>query len=208
MVQLCKGGCGKLAVYGKWCCESYYTCEGYRKKLSTRAKIRGNNGVQGSKSKLDIDFSAVPDINLICSRCSSSFKNEAKNGTIRRSQFIPICPSCKSSQLSESARLAHKVRSDKLPYEERSWRYRRKLIWEEQGQKCNVCGFDSYDLESGPYELHHIDGNANNKTRSNEEILCCNCHAMTDTYRFKNGDRKTPTKAEIFGGIYKKRYPK
>jgi hypothetical protein len=52
--------------------------------------------------------------------------------------------------------------------------------------------------------LHHIDGNVNNTDINNEQVLCCNCHAMTDNYRFKggNGGQK---KSDRLGGIYKQR---
>lgn len=41
-----------------------------------------------------------------------------------------------------------------------------------------------------PLELHHKDGNKNHNELSNYELLCPNCHALTDTYRGKNCQKK------------------
>jgi 5-methylcytosine-specific restriction endonuclease McrA len=37
-----------------------------------------------------------------------------------------------------------------------------------------------------PLELEHKDGNCTNHNIENLELLCPNCHALTDTYRGKN----------------------
>ncbi len=62
---------------------------------------------------------------------------------------------------------------------------RKEILWWEQGCKCNHCDYNLYDHINGPYELHHIDGDHYNRQRFNEELLCCNCHRMTDTWGFK-----------------------
>jgi hypothetical protein len=40
-----------------------------------------------------------------------------------------------------------------------------------------------------PLEIHHVDGNPDNETKENLQILCPNCHAQTDTYKGKNMGR-------------------
>jgi len=73
------------------------------------------------------------------------------------------------------------------------------------GKKCEECGLDgewiwndvvfqdgkyhyrTRDIKHKvPLQLHHIDGNSNNNVPSNLQILCCNCHAQTDTYLKSN----------------------
>ena len=46
-----------------------------------------------------------------------------------------------------------------------------------------------------PIELHHIDGNRFNNKLDNLQILCPNCHALTDNYsgRKLNNDIKVKT---------------
>ena len=50
--------------------------------------------------------------------------------------------------------------------------------------KCQKCGWG----EKNPYtqtiglEIHHIDGNCTNNRKDNLELLCPNCHSLTDNY--------------------------
>ena len=53
-------------------------------------------------------------------------------------------------------------------------------------KKCERCGLKEWQGFGIPLELHHKDGNKKNNDLSNLEILCPNCHALTDTYRGKN----------------------
>ena len=52
--------------------------------------------------------------------------------------------------------------------------------------RCERCGLTTWLDEPIPLELHHKDGNRNNNTLENYELLCPNCHAFTDSYRGKN----------------------
>lgn len=199
--KLCKGNCGNLAKHGLWCCELYHKCPGYRKKLSEKAKLRGNNGVRGTLSKNSFEKGTFL-YEMKCDKCLCSFKKELKSETYHRKKEY-LCDKCIQDKISNSVIEFHKKRIDDLPYEDKSHKSRKIIKWNEQGCKCDNCGFDKYDVLSGPYELHHIDGNRNNKSSDNEQVLCCNCHAMTDNYRFKNDSHLTPKKSSRFGGIYK-----
>lgn len=64
---------------------------------------------------------------------------------------------------------------------------RRKLLEEGYKQhKCECCGNTEWLGQPIPLEVHHIDGNRNNNTIENFQLLCPNCHAFTDSYRGKN----------------------
>lgn len=52
--------------------------------------------------------------------------------------------------------------------------------------KCECCGQKEWLGQPIPLELHHIDGNRNNNSLENFQLLCPNCHAFTDSYRGKN----------------------
>jgi hypothetical protein len=58
----------------------------------------------------------------------------------------------------------------------------KRRILLEQSNKCNCCGIDKWNGKSIKFHLHHKDGNGNNITRDNLEVLCPNCHSQTDTY--------------------------
>ena len=52
--------------------------------------------------------------------------------------------------------------------------------------KCNSCGRHSWMERAIPLELHHINGKRSDNRLQNLELLCPNCHALTDNYRGKN----------------------
>ena len=55
-----------------------------------------------------------------------------------------------------------------------------------RGHKCESCGLEEWKGKQIPLEVHHIDGNELNSDLSNLQILCPNCHALTDNYKGKN----------------------
>jgi len=68
-----------------------------------------------------------------------------------------------------------------------SWKLKRRLIKENiLEHKCNNCKQKTWFNQLIPIELHHKDGNHLNNELSNLELLCPNCHALTDNYRAKN----------------------
>ena len=67
---------------------------------------------------------------------------------------------------------------------------RLKLLQEGYKEyKCERCGLTLWLNNPIPLELHHKDGNHNNNTLENYELLCPNCHALTDSYRGKNSSK-------------------
>jgi 5-methylcytosine-specific restriction endonuclease McrA len=68
-----------------------------------------------------------------------------------------------------------------------SWKLKNRLIKENVLEhKCNNCSKKTWLNKPIPIELHHKDGNSLNNKLSNLELLCPNCHALTDNYRAKN----------------------
>lgn len=82
-------------------------------------------------------------------------------------------------------------------YKYKNYISRKKILWVEQNKQCNHCGFDLYNYKNGPYEIHHKDGNKLNRNRDNEELLCCNCHYLTDNHRFKGRKHTKKAKKKI-----------
>lgn len=61
-----------------------------------------------------------------------------------------------------------------------------KAITILRGHKCENCGLEEWQGKQIPLEVHHIDGDELNSDLSNLQILCPNCHALTDNYKGKN----------------------
>ena len=195
--MLCKGGCNNEAQFGKWCVNPYNKCPGYKKKLSNSAKKRSIvfPGAYGR-------YTLTKEYNLLCCICNNEFKKKMMEATyLRKEKDKFICVECRKSTIKErqskSLSLTHQRKRKELPYYKLSVVFRKEICWLEQGQKCNHCGFNKYDLFNGPYELHHKDGINGNNIRDNEEILCCNCHAMTNTDRFKGRHHSEETRQLI-----------
>ena len=52
--------------------------------------------------------------------------------------------------------------------------------------KCERCGLTEWLGEPIPLQLHHKDGNHCNHRLENVELLCPNCHSLTDTFAGRN----------------------
>ena len=62
----------------------------------------------------------------------------------------------------------------------------KKVLLNERGHKCEDCGLMEWKSQPIPLELEHIDGDNKNNVRENLKLLCCNCHALTPTWRGRN----------------------
>lgn len=64
--------------------------------------------------------------------------------------------------------------------------------------KCERCKRTEWENEKIPLELHHINGNNTDNRLENLQLLCPNCHALTDNYRAKNKESvKNKIKKEL-----------
>lgn len=52
--------------------------------------------------------------------------------------------------------------------------------------RCEKCGRTGWEGHPIPLELHHINGIKNDLRLENLQMLCPNCHSLTDNYRGKN----------------------
>lgn len=48
--------------------------------------------------------------------------------------------------------------------------------------KCAICGLTEWQNKPIILQLHHIDGNNQNNSLPNLQLLCPNCHSQTDNY--------------------------
>ena len=62
----------------------------------------------------------------------------------------------------------------------------KQVLIQERGHKCEDCELGEWKSEKIPLELEHIDGDNRNNIKSNLKLLCCNCHALTSTWRGRN----------------------
>jgi hypothetical protein len=72
----------------------------------------------------------------------------------------------------------------------------RKYLLHKQGERCSRCGWGERNPVSNSVclDLHHKDGNAKNNRLSNVELMCPNCHSLTETYK-RVGDKNRSRKS-------------
>ncbi len=68
-----------------------------------------------------------------------------------------------------------------------SYKLKKRLLTEGlKERRCECCGLTDWQGKPIPLELHHINGDNRDHRFENLQLLCPNCHAMTDTYRGRN----------------------
>jgi hypothetical protein len=158
----------------------------------------------------------VSNPKIFCSQsCSATYTN--KTTEPKRKRAYSNCINCNTSLRSNET--ANKFCSnqcqsdhDHLVYIKR-WKNNEELgyvgkmlrvsnhikryIIKKCNDSCQICGFNQPHPKDGKslLHLHHIDGNAKNCNEENLQLLCPNCHAMTENFgaRNKNSARIRPT---------------
>jgi Zn finger protein HypA/HybF involved in hydrogenase expression len=67
----------------------------------------------------------------------------------------------------------------------------------EEGLKeyrCERCKNTEWEGEPIPLQIHHVNGVHTDNRLENIQLLCPNCHSLTDTYAGKNANRENSTK--------------
>lgn len=68
-----------------------------------------------------------------------------------------------------------------------SYKLKKRLLKEGlKEKKCECCGLRIWQGKEIPLEIHHINGDNHDHRISNLQMLCPNCHALTDNYRGLN----------------------
>ena len=67
----------------------------------------------------------------------------------------------------------------------------RRYLLEKYREKCCLCGWDKRHPVTNrvPLEVNHIDGDSSNNEESNLQLICPNCHSLTDNFRNLNKGR-------------------
>jgi endogenous inhibitor of DNA gyrase (YacG/DUF329 family) len=64
----------------------------------------------------------------------------------------------------------------------------KRFLFEKFNHKCQKCGWDKINTFTNkiPLTIHHIDGDCTNSFLDNLELLCPNCHSLTEQYGSRN----------------------
>jgi 5-methylcytosine-specific restriction endonuclease McrA len=61
----------------------------------------------------------------------------------------------------------------------------KKHLIKEKTHQCEKCLLTTWLEKPIVLEVHHKDGNRTNNNLDNLQLLCCNCHSITDNWRNK-----------------------
>ena len=75
----------------------------------------------------------------------------------------------------------------------------REYLFEVNDNKCELCGWGEENpyTKKVPLEIHHKDGNHFNNKKENLQLLCPNCHSLTESFRKQKSDTSTKREKEI-----------
>jgi 5-methylcytosine-specific restriction endonuclease McrA len=62
----------------------------------------------------------------------------------------------------------------------------KKHLISQRSHACESCGLAKWIAQPIPLEVHHRDGSRTNNAEENLQLLCPNCHAVTDTWKGRN----------------------
>ena len=67
----------------------------------------------------------------------------------------------------------------------------RKYLFEKYNNKCQLCGWgeENPHTHKVPLQIHHIDGDCTNNKEENLQLLCPNCHSLTETFGAGNKNK-------------------
>lgn len=70
--------------------------------------------------------------------------------------------------------------------------YVRNFMLQKANYHCEKCGWGEKNpfTDKIPLEIHHKDGNYSHTIEDNLEVLCPNCHALTENFRSRGGGRE------------------
>jgi hypothetical protein len=126
--------------------------------------------------------------NKFCSKsCSASYNNRGVTRHIKRSRICSCgnskklankyCDECAGKYIYRRIKSVEAAKTDEA---------RKRLLIEQRGHRCEDCGLVEWKQVPIPLELHHIDGDSDNNKESNLQLLCRNCHALTDNHKRRN----------------------
>lgn len=119
---------------------------------------------------------------VICLNCGKEFKSPPSS----KAKFC--CSKC-------SGEYVHKQNIKKWKLGELSGTsnyscsdYVRRYLFEKYNSKCQRCGWGEVNpfTKLVPLQVHHIDGDSTNNLENNLQLLCPNCHSLTDNYGSRN----------------------
>lgn len=128
-------------------------------------------------------------------RYSDEWRKKVSDGVKRAKQGMVISEETRK-KLSDAAKKGNAGRTYKRKeiHSLKSEKQVRTRIIELRGARCEKCGWSEVNPYSGtvPVQVNHIDGNPDNNSLGNLEILCPNHHSISEFFMHFGRRSKEP----------------
>jgi predicted RNA-binding Zn-ribbon protein involved in translation (DUF1610 family) len=178
---------GKDRFRNKFCnssCAASYN-NTHRKRTSDEVKIKISKALrsksQTNSKRSDIYLSDLENnTKRICANCGKElaktqmkFCSQSCAGAFKYVKYIESWKNGEVNGLSGEYNLNKHIR---------------RFLLEKNHYQCEKCGWSEVNEFSNtiPLEIHHIDGDYTNNKEENLQVLCPNCHSLTETYKSHN----------------------
>ncbi len=148
-------------------------------------------------------------IRIMAKRYTDEWKKKVSEGLKNYREKHPFTIE-QREKLAEYARKANRSRVYKIRplHELKSEVQIRKRLLNERGRKCEKCGWKEKNPFYSwliPVQINHKDGNPDNNKEENLEVLCPNCHSLSEFYmcfgrRPKEPNSRTLKRYRHWGG--------
>lgn len=146
-----------------------------------------------------------------CNRsCAASYNNSKYVKRKQKNGYQKFCKNCGKPVNKNSKMFCSNECFRKYEFEERvkKWKngddkgysgksvsisdFIKKYLLLKNNCKCEKCGWSEKNPITGlyPLQIHHIDGDCTNNKEENLQLLCPNCHSLTETFGRLNKNSK------------------
>ena len=122
-----------------------------------------------------------------CSSCAATFNNKKRVKSNKKKEN----KSCKEEKYTQLVQLFEEgnnfiIGSNQVPA------FIRRYLFQKYNNCCQICGWGKENPYNHkiPLAIHHIDGDCTNNRISNLELLCPNCHSLTNNFGSLNKNSK------------------
>lgn len=152
----------------KWTNEQFI--EAIKNSLSYAEVIRKLN-LKPAGGNYDTVKRKIKELNLDTSHMTGQLWNKGKHFTCKKDSLKTILT--KDSTFISTYKLKNRLLKENI----------KEYI-------CENCKLKEWCNKQIPLELHHINGDKHDNRIENLQLLCPNCHALTENYRGKNIKRE------------------
>jgi len=137
---------------------------------------------------------------IFCSQSCSAIENNKKRKKVKKQNY---CENCgkelhRGKYCNHDCQWEHTYKEyikrwkngeeNGMSGEYNTSRHIRRYMFEKYNNSCSRCGWNQENKYTNkiPLELEHIDGNHKNNKEENLDLICPNCHSLTETYKGAN----------------------